>query len=226
MANLTDAKRVVVKIGSALLVDRKTGDLRGDWLRGLAEDVHWLKGLGCDVVLVSSGSIALGRGVLGLPNTTLALEQSQAAAAVGQIRLARAYEEALAPHGIKTAQVLVTLEDSANRRRYLNSRATLEQLLSLDVVPIVNENDTVVFEEIQFGDNDTVATDEIRFGDNDRLAAQISVTVGADQLILLSDVDGFYSANPAEDPDATRYDVIEAITPEIEAMAVIFIRPI
>ena len=213
MATLTDAKRVVVKIGSALLVDRKTGDLRGDWLRGLAEDVHWLKGLGCDVVLVSSGSIALGRGVLGLPNTTLALEQSQAAAAVGQIRLARAYEEALAPHGIKTAQVLVTLEDSANRRRYLNSRATLEQLLSLDVVPIVNENDTV-------------ATDEIRFGDNDRLAAQISVTVGADQLILLSDVDGFYSANPAEDPDATRYDVIEAITPEIEAMAVIFIRPI
>ena len=206
MATLTDAKRVVVKIGSALLVDRKTGDLRGDWLRGLAEDVHWLKGLGCDVVLVSSGSIALGRGVLGLPNTTLALEQSQAAAAVGQIRLARAYEEALAPHGIKTAQVLVTLEDSANRRRYLNSRATLEQLLSLDVVPIVNENDTV-------------ATDEIRFGDNDRLAAQISVTVGADQLILLSDVDGFYSANPAEDPDATRYDVIEAITPEIEAMA-------
>ncbi|NNK17208.1 MAG: glutamate 5-kinase [Sulfitobacter sp.] len=206
MATLTDAKRVVVKIGSALLVDRKTGDLRGDWLRALAEDVHWLKGLGCDVVLVSSGSIALGRGVLGLPNTTLALEQSQAAAAVGQIRLARAYEEALAPHGIKTAQVLVTLEDSANRRRYLNSRATLEQLLSLDVVPIVNENDTV-------------ATDEIRFGDNDRLAAQISVTVGADQLILLSDVDGFYSANPAEDPDASRYDVIEAITPEIEAMA-------
>ena len=126
----------------------------------------------------------------GCRNTTLALEQSQAAAAVGQIRLARAYEEALAPHGINTAQVLVTLEDSANRRRYLNSRATLEQLLSLDVVPIVNENDTV-------------ATDEIRFGDNDRLAAQISVTVGADQLILLSDVDGFYSANPAEDPDAT-----------------------
>ena len=206
MATLTQAKRVVVKIGSALLVDRETGDLRGDWLRALAEDVHWLKGLGCDVVLVSSGSIALGRGVLGLPNTALALEQSQAAAAVGQIRLARAYEEALAPYGIKTAQVLVTLEDSANRRRYLNSRATLEQLLSLDVVPIVNENDTV-------------ATDEIRFGDNDRLAAQIGVTVGADQLILLSDVDGFYSANPAEDPDAKRYDVIDAITPEIEAMA-------
>ncbi|MEW9921795.1 glutamate 5-kinase [Marimonas sp. MJW-29] len=206
MATLTAAKRLVVKIGSALLVDRKTGDLRADWLRGLAEDVKWLKGLGCNVVLVSSGSIALGRGVLGLPATSLALEQSQAAAAVGQIRLARAYEEVLAPHGITTAQVLVTLEDSADRRRYLNSRATMEQLLSLGVVPIVNENDTV-------------ATDEIRFGDNDRLAAQISVTVGADQLILLSDVDGFYSANPVDDPDARRFDVIDAITPEIEAMA-------
>ena len=206
MASLTAAKRLVVKIGSALLVDRATGDLRGDWLHALAEDVHWLKGLGCDVILVSSGSIALGRGVLDLPATTLPLEQSQAAAAVGQIRLARAYEEALAPHNIKTAQVLLTLEDSADRRRYLNSRATLEQLLTLGVVPIVNENDTV-------------ATDEIRFGDNDRLAAQIAVTVGADQLILLSDVDGFYSANPTADANAQRYDVIEKITPEIEEMA-------
>ena len=206
MATLSSARRVVVKIGSALLVDRKTGALREDWLRDLAKDVNWLKGLGADVVLVSSGSIALGRGVLGLPPTTLPLEQSQAAAAVGQIRLARAYEEALALHGIITAQVLVTLEDSADRRRYLNSRATMEQLLSLGVVPIVNENDTV-------------ATDEIRFGDNDRLAAQIAVTVGADQLILLSDVDGFYNANPTEDPTAHRFDVIDTITPEIEAMA-------
>lgn len=206
MATLTAARRVVIKIGSALLVDRVTGQLRADWLHALAEDVRWLKGLGADVVLVSSGSIALGRGVLGLPLTTLALEQSQAAAAVGQIRLARAYEEALQPHGITTAQVLVTLEDSADRRRYLNSRATMETLLGLGVVPIVNENDTV-------------ATDEIRFGDNDRLAAQIAVTVGADQLILLSDVDGFYSGNPADDPEATRYDTIEQITPEIEAMA-------
>ncbi|MFT6674208.1 MAG: glutamate 5-kinase [Sulfitobacter sp.] len=206
MATLSQGKRIVIKIGSALLVDRSSGALRSDWLLGLAEDVSWLKRLGCDVVLVSSGSIALGRGVLGLPRTTLALEQSQAAAAVGQIRLARAYEQALAPHAITTAQVLVTLEDSADRRRYLNSRATMEQLLSLGVVPIVNENDTV-------------ATDEIRFGDNDRLAAQIAVTVGADQLILLSDVDGFYSGNPSEDPGATRYDVIDTITPEIEAMA-------
>lgn len=206
MASLKEAQRVVIKIGSALLVDRHTGALQSDWLRSLAEDVAWLKELGKDVVLVSSGSIALGRGVLGMPLSTLALEQSQAAAAVGQIRLARAYEEVLAPHGITTAQVLVTLEDSADRRRYLNSRATLETLLGLGVVPIVNENDTV-------------ATDEIRFGDNDRLAAQIAVTVAADQLILLSDVDGFYDANPAEDTSAQRFEVIDAITPQIEAMA-------
>lgn len=206
MASLTAAGRIVVKIGSALLVDRRTGALRADWLVTLAEDIAWLKARQVDVVLVSSGSIALGRGVLGLGQTDLPLEQSQAAAAVGQIRLARAYEEVLAPHGITTAQVLVTLEDSADRRRYLNSRATLEQLLSLGVVAIVNENDTI-------------ATDEIRFGDNDRLAAQIAVTVGADRLILLSDVDGFYSANPAEDPTAQRFDTVDRITGEIEQMA-------
>ncbi len=206
MASLTAANRLVVKIGSALLVDRNTGLLRSDWLVSLAQDVAWLKKSGADVILVSSGSIALGRGVLELPLSTLPLEQSQAAAAVGQIRLARAYEEALAPHGIATAQVLVTLEDSEDRRRYLNSRATLETLLGLGVVPIVNENDTV-------------ATDEIRYGDNDRLAAQIAVTVGADQLILLSDVDGFYTGNPYENPLAQRFDVIEKITPEIEEMA-------
>ena len=202
---LKDARRIVVKIGSALLVDRARG-LKLDWLKGLAEDVAWLKGLGKDVVLVSSGSIALGRGVLGLPASELALEQAQAAAAVGQIRLARAYEEALQPHGITTGQVLVTLEDSSDRRRYLNSRATMEQLLGLGVVPIVNENDTV-------------ATDEIRYGDNDRLAAQVAVTVEADMLILLSDVDGLYTANPGTDPNATRFDVVAAVTPEIEAMA-------
>ncbi|MEO0764913.1 MAG: glutamate 5-kinase [Pseudomonadota bacterium] len=206
MASLSKAKRLVIKIGSALLVDRSTGALRKDWLQGLAQDVAWLKAAGTQVVLVSSGSIALGRGVLNLPGTELALEQSQAAAAVGQIRLARAYEEAMAPHGITTAQVLVTLEDSRDRRRYLNSRATLEQLMSLGALPIVNENDTV-------------ATDEIRFGDNDRLAAQIAATIGADQLVLLSDVDGLYSANPTEDASAKRYDVIDTITPEIEAQA-------
>lgn len=206
MATLGDAKRLVIKIGSALLVDRNTGALRHDWLQALAQDVAFLKARGCDVVLVSSGSIALGRGALGLSASKLALEESQAAAAVGQIRLARAYEEALEPHNIITAQVLVTLEDSSNRRRYLNSRATLETLLGLGVVPIVNENDTV-------------ATDEIRYGDNDRLAAQIAVTVGADHLILLSDVDGFYSGNPNDDAAALRFDTITELTAEIEAMA-------
>ncbi|MDN5786188.1 glutamate 5-kinase [Pseudorhodobacter sp.] len=203
--DITAAKRLVIKIGSALLVDRARG-LRHDWLEALAQDVAEAKARGTDVVIVSSGSIALGRTVLRLPAGELVLEHSQAAAAVGQIRLARAYEEVLAPHGITTGQVLVTLEDTEDRRRYLNSRATLETLLGLGVVPIVNENDTV-------------ATDEIRFGDNDRLAAQIAVTVGADQLILLSDVDGFYSANPKQDPAAVRFDVVERITPAIEAMA-------
>ena len=203
--DIRKARRLVVKIGSALLVDRETG-LKTAWLTALALDVAEAKARGADVVLVSSGSIALGRKVLGLPDGALTLEQSQAAAAVGQIRLARTYEEVLAPHGIITGQVLVTLEDTEDRRRYLNSRATMETLLGLGVVPIVNENDTV-------------ATDEIRFGDNDRLAAQIAVTVGADQLVLLSDVDGFYTANPKEDNKATRFDLVAKITPAIEAMA-------
>ena len=202
--DIRSARRLVVKIGSALLVD--AAGLRSPWLGGLAADVAAARARGAQVVLVSSGAIALGRRVLGLPGGTLPLEQSQAAAAVGQIRLARAYEEVLAPHGITTAQVLVTLEDTEDRRRYLNSRATMETLLALGVVPIVNENDTV-------------ATDEIRYGDNDRLAAQIAVTVGADQLVLLSDVDGFYTANPKEDATARRFEVVERITPEIEAMA-------
>ena len=204
------ARRVVVKVGSALLVDRGAGvdpgGLRQGWLAGLGADIAALKADGADVVLVSSGAIALGRGVLGLPPGPLPLEQSQAAAAVGQIRLARAYEEALAPHGIASAQVLVTLDDSRDRRRYLNIRATLGALLGFGAVPVVNENDTV-------------ATDEIRFGDNDRLGAQIAVTVGADLLVLLSDVDGLYTANPQTDPTARRLDVVDHVTPEIEAMA-------
>jgi glutamate 5-kinase len=202
--DIAAARRLVVKIGSALLVGPE--GLRRPWLSALAADVAEWRRRDCDVVLVSSGSIALGRRVLGLPAGVLALEQAQAAAAVGQIQLARAYEEVLAPHGITTGQVLVTLEDTTDRRRYLNSRATMEMLLSLGVVPIVNENDTV-------------ATDEIRFGDNDRLAAQIAVTAGADQLVLLSDVDGLYTANPKEDPAARRLEVVEKITPAIEAMA-------
>ena len=206
MAALSDAKRLVVKIGSALLVDRETGNLREDWLKSLAEDIAAIRARGTDVIVVSSGSIALGRGVLGLPADELSLEQSQAAAAVGQIRLARAYEEALEPFGITTAQILVTLEDSANRRRYLNSRATTETLLGLGVTPIVNENDTI-------------ATDEIRYGDNDRLAAQVAVTVGADQLVLLSDVDGLYTANPVENADALHISIVEAIDASIMSMA-------
>ncbi|WP_134679297.1 glutamate 5-kinase [Paracoccus ravus] len=197
------AQRLVVKIGSALLVDDK--GLRAEWLKALCDDVAAARARGTDVVLVSSGAIALGRKVLELPAGPLRVEQAQAAAAVGQIRLARAYEEALAPHGVKTAQLLVTLDDTTDRRRYLNSRATMQTLLGMGVVPIVNENDTV-------------ATDEIRFGDNDRLAAQIAVTCGADQLLLLSDVDGLYTANPKTDPTARHLPVVEQITPEIEAM--------
>jgi glutamate 5-kinase len=205
-ARLAAARRIVVKIGSALLVGEDSGRLRFEWLEGLAADVAGLRAQGKDAILVSSGSIALGRRVLRLPDRELSLEQSQAAAAVGQIRLAQAYESVLAPHGITTAQVLVTLEDSENRRRYLNSRRTLGTLVDLGVVPIVNENDTV-------------ATDEIRYGDNDRLAAQVASMAGADVLILLSDVDGLYTANPRLDPGARHIEHVAAITPEIEAMA-------
>ncbi len=203
---LANVRRLVVKIGSALLVERDSGALRIDWLRALAADIAEAREKGRDVMIVSSGSIALGRKVLGLPDGALPLERSQAAAAVGQIRLARAYEEALAPFGITTAQVLVTLEDTADRRRYLNARATLATLLGMGVVPIVNENDTI-------------ATDEIRFGDNDRLAAQVAGMAGADLLVLLSDVDGLYTGNPMTDRKARHIARIERITPEIEAAA-------
>ncbi|WP_420863654.1 glutamate 5-kinase [Algirhabdus cladophorae] len=206
MEALRTPKRLVVKIGSALLVDAAAGVLKSAWLNSLVADAAQLKEQGVEVVFVSSGSIALGRHLLGLPAGALALEQSQAAAAVGQIHLARAYDGAFEAHGIRTAQVLLTLEDSADRRRYLNTRATLEQLLGLGVVPIVNENDTV-------------ATDEIRYGDNDRLAAQVAVTIGADQLVLLSDVDGLYTGDPNMNSGAQHIDVVQEITFEIEAMA-------
>jgi glutamate 5-kinase len=202
---LSNARRVVIKIGSSLLVDSATGKLRRDWLTGLAEDVGALKRAGKDVLLVSSGSIALGRAVLGLPKSAR-LDESQAAASVGQIALAQAYRDVLSVHDITAAQVLVTLEDSENRRRYLNTRATLRTLLDMGTVPIINENDTV-------------ATDEIRYGDNDRLAAQIASLAGADLLVLLSDVDGLYTGNPRLDPAAVHIPVVEAITPEVEAMA-------
>lgn len=205
-ARLDAARRIVVKIGSALLVSVETGRLRLDWLQGLAADVASLRARGKDVILVSSGSIALGRRALGLPDGVLSLDQSQAAAAVGQIRLAQAYETVLGPHELTTGQVLVTLEDTENRRRYLNSRQTLGTLLDLGVVPIVNENDTV-------------ATDEIRYGDNDRLAAQVASMAGADVLVLLSDIDGLYTGNPRVEPGARRLERVTAITAEIEAMA-------
>jgi glutamate 5-kinase len=202
---LARARRVVVKVGSALLVDGATGGLRDDWLAGLAADIAGLRGRGVEVVVVSSGSIALGRRALGLA-PPLSLEQSQAAAAVGQIDLARAWTEALARHGLRAAQVLLTLDDSEDRRRYLNTRATFATLLDLGAVPIVNENDTI-------------ATDEIRYGDNDRLAAQVAGMAGADLCVLLSDVDGLYTANPQLDPGARHLAVIDEITPRIAAMA-------
>jgi glutamate 5-kinase len=204
--SLAASRRLVVKIGSALLVDQATGGLRRAWLDGLVADLAALRARGTEVLIVSSGAIALGRRALGLKRGPLPLEESQAAAAVGQIRLARAYEEALEPHGVKAAQVLLTLDDTQERRRYLNGRATLKTLLSLGAVPVVNENDTV-------------ATDEIRYGDNDRLAARVALMVGADTLILLSDIDGLYTANPRHDPAAHHLAVVAEITPEIEAMA-------
>jgi len=203
---LTLAKRVVVKVGSALLVDADKGRMNRGWLESFAADVARLHKRGQEVILVSSGAIALGRRHLGLHAGKLKLEESQAAAAVGQIRLAHAYKELLDAHGITVAQILLTLGDTEQRRRYLNARGTLNTLLSLGAVPVINENDTV-------------ATAEIRYGDNDRLAARVAQMAGADCLVLLSDIDGLYSANPIEHPDAQFIPQVLEITPEIEAMA-------
>ena len=200
------AKRVVVKVGSALLVDAEKGRLNRAWLESFVADVAHLCKRGQEVILVSSGAIALGRRHLGLPSGKLKLEESQAAAAVGQIRLAHAYKELLEAHEITVAQILLTLGDTEQRRRYLNARGTLNTLLSLGAVPVINENDTV-------------ATAEIRYGDNDRLSARVAQMVGADCLILLSDIDGLYTANPSVDPDAEFIARVLQITPEIEAMA-------
>jgi len=203
---LIEAKRVVVKVGSALLVDAEKGRLNRSWLEGFAADIAHLKRRGQEVILVSSGAIALGRRHLGLSPGKLKLEESQAAAAVGQIRLAHAYKELLEAHEITVAQILLTLGDTEQRRRYLNARGTLKTLLSLGAVPVINENDTV-------------ATAEIRYGDNDRLAARVAQMAGADCLILLSDIDGLYTANPQENPDAELISRVLDITPAIEAMA-------
>ncbi len=202
---LRNARRVVVKIGSALLVDGTTGRLRRAWLEAIAEDVAMMKARGQDVLLVSSGAIALGRRVLKLKDGALKLEESQAAAAAGQIRLAHAYQEILARHEIEVAQILLTLGDTEGRRQYLNARSTLSTLLELGAVPVINENDTV-------------ATAEIRFGDNDRLAARVAQMVSADCLVLLSDIDGLYTADPGTDPDAQFIPEVAVLTPEIEAM--------
>ena len=203
---LADAKRIVVKIGSSLLTEGADGRLRRKWLEALAEDVAAARARGQDVLLVSSGAIAVGRRHLKVNRQVLRLEEKQAAAAVGQIRLAHAWQQALDRHGVTVAQVLLTWGDTEERRRYQNARNTISTLLRLGVVPLVNENDTV-------------ATAEIRFGDNDRLAARVAQMASADVLVLLSDIDGFYTADPAIDPDATRFDTIDDITAEIEAMA-------
>jgi glutamate 5-kinase len=202
---LVSARRVVVKVGSALLVDQQSGRLNRAWLETLVGDLKRLRRRGQEVILVSSGAVALGRRQLGLPAGPLRLEEKQAAAAVGQIRLAHAYKELLEDEQIAVAQVLLTLQDSEERRRYLNARATLTTLLGLGAIPVINENDTV-------------ATSELRYGDNDRLAARVAQMASADCLVLLSDVDGLYTADPNKDPEARFIERVPAITDGIIAM--------
>jgi glutamate 5-kinase len=203
---LTNFRRIVVKVGSSLLIDSAAGAVREDWLKALAADIARLHQDGKDVLVVSSGSIALGRSRLKLPAGALKLEESQAAAAVGQIALARIWSEVLGAHGIGAGQILVTLQDTEERRRYLNARSTISKLLEWRAVPIINENDTV-------------ATNEIRYGDNDRLAARVATMTSADLLILLSDIDGLYTAPPSINPDARLIPVVAAVTADVEAMA-------
>jgi len=203
---VASARRIVIKIGSALLVERDSGRLDTAWFDSLVSDIAALRRRGQEVLVVSSGAIALGRRHLGLRSGSLRLEESQAAAAAGQIRLAHAWQSALAGYEIPVAQFLLTLGDTEERRRYLNARGTLETLLSLGAVPVINENDTV-------------ATEEIRYGDNDRLAARVAQMISADCLLLLSDVDGLYTADPARVPAAERLHEVRAVTPDIEAMA-------
>jgi glutamate 5-kinase len=204
--HLDQFRRITIKVGSSLLVDANQGALRREWLEALADDIAALHRRGADVLIVSSGAVALGRSVLGLPAGALKLEDSQAAAAVGQIALARLWAEILANRKITAGQVLVTFADTEERRRYLNARATIGRLLDWRAVPVINENDTV-------------ATSEIRYGDNDRLAARVATMASADLLILLSDVAGLYTAPPNEDPNAKLIEIVPRISTEIEAMA-------
>jgi glutamate 5-kinase len=203
---LKNFRRIVVKVGSSLLIDSAAGEVRASWLAALAEDLARLHREGRELLVVSSGAIALGRSRLKLPRGTLKLEESQGAAAVGQIALARIWSEVLGHHGIGAGQVLVTLQDTEERRRYLNARSTIAKLLEWRAVPVINENDTV-------------ATNEIRYGDNDRLAARVATMASADLLILLSDIDGLYDAPPASNPQARLIPVVDSVTAEIEAMA-------
>jgi glutamate 5-kinase len=203
---LTDFKRIVIKVGSSLLVDSAAGRVRRSWLVALAEDIAKLHGEKRDVLVVSSGAIALGRARLKLPRGALKLEESQGAAAVGQIALARIWSEVLGQHGIETGQILLTLQDTEERRRYLNARSTIARLLDWRAVPVINENDTI-------------ATNEIRYGDNDRLAARVASMATADLLVLLSDIDGLYDAPPNSNANAKLIPRVNAITPEIEGVA-------
>lgn len=207
--SIQDSRRLVIKIGSALLTD-DDGNLQSEWIDALVADAAELRRAGTEIIIVSSGAIAVGRRLLGLArgprNRVLRLEESQAAAATGQVRLAHAWQNALARYDVPVAQILLTTEDTEDRRRYLNARSTIATLLKLGVIPVINENDTV-------------ATEEIRFGDNDRLAARVAQMVSADTCVILSDIDGLYTADPALGSDATHIAEVRAITPEIEAMA-------
>lgn len=199
-------KRIVIKIGSSLLVDTQSGALKEAWLNSLADDLKALADKGSEIVLVSSGAIAMGRVMLGMEARPAKLEDAQASAAVGQIALGRAYAQALGTRDLVAGQVLLTLSDTEARRRYLNARATIGTLLARGAIPVVNENDTV-------------ATNEIRYGDNDRLAARVATMIGADLLVLLSDIDGLYTAPPLTNPDAEHIGVVETLTAQVEAMA-------
>ncbi len=203
---LAAARRLVIKIGSALLVGELSGRLRHRWLASLCEDVAALRASGTEIVIVSSGAVAVGRNALKMGRGVLRLEEKQAAAAAGQIRLAHAYQEALARHKLPVAQILLTPADTEERRRHLNARGTVETLLRLGVIPVINENDSV-------------ATEEIRFGDNDRLAARVAQMISADMLVLLSDIDGLYTADPDRVKTASFIPEVADITPDIEAMA-------
>jgi glutamate 5-kinase len=203
---LAPYRRITIKIGSALLVDGKTGKLRSAWLNSIAEDIAALKAEGREIVIVSSGAVSLGRRILKLDALVLHLDQSQAAASVGQIALSQAWAESLGRHDIITGQILITPNITEERRYYLNARTTMETLLSMGAVPIINENDSV-------------ATAEIRYGDNDRLSARVATMIEADCLVLLSDIDGLYTAPPSKDPSAIHLAEVASITPSIEAMA-------